>query len=249
MSWNPFKKMEIPEPTGGEDPYASPSEEDPFASPSKESSDPFTGSHSYDSKEDPFASNKQDDSFASPLDSNDVGQPGSSQPPPDKSRRPFGLPPPNPTPQLPSSAAKQSSGEQSVVKTFPLCGFVGGMNFLKGGQLGAGFGLVIGAYEGGTAGLWREPTRLLGFMGGRMMTNAFQFGAFLGVFSGVKCSCEVARGGTQDAFNAGVGGAVAGSLSSLRTRNPMIIAPAALFGGVLMMVLETIQGPEGGKHF
>ena len=68
------------------------------------------------------------------------------------------------------------------------------------------------------------------------------FGGFLGVYSGTKCSMVVARGGTQDSFNAGVAGALAGCMGSLRTRNPTVIGTSAAISGCLMMVIESIQG-------
>ena len=68
------------------------------------------------------------------------------------------------------------------------------------------------------------------------------FGGFLGVYSGVKCSLVVARGGTGDVLNAGVAGALAGRIGTLRTRNPAVIAGSAALSGGLMMVIEGIQG-------
>jgi hypothetical protein len=236
MSWNPFKKMELPaKPESKDDPFASSSDEDPFAT---EDSDPFESSRpGSDTKNDDPFENEYEGSFP---DSNP------EEKPPQPTGRPAGLPPPDPTPKLPPGVVSKKDLKailNSEVKTYPVCALAGGVNFLKGAQLGAGMGLLFGAYEGANAGLWREPTRFLGFIGGKSIGNALSFGSFLGVYSGMKCSCEVSRGGTKDVYNAGVAGAVAGSLSSLRTRNPMLIAPSAAFGGVLMMVIEGIQGP------
>ena len=69
----------------------------------------------------------------------------------------------------------------------------------------------------------------------------FSFAGYLGVYGGTKCSMIVARG-KRDVWNAGAAGAVAGSLSVLRTRNPTAIAASAFVGGGIMMVLEGLGG-------
>jgi len=68
------------------------------------------------------------------------------------------------------------------------------------------------------------------------------FGGFLGAYSGIKCSLVVARGGKMDVLNAGVAGAIAGSIGTLRTRNPAMIAGSAAVTGCIMMVVEGVQG-------
>ncbi len=75
---------------------------------------------------------------------------------------------------------------------------------------------------------------------GKCMGNALSFGGYLGAFNGVKCSMVVARGGKKDLLNTATGGAVAGSLSTLRTRNPAVIAGSAALGAGLMVVLESL---------
>jgi hypothetical protein len=52
----------------------------------------------------------------------------------------------------------------------------------------------------------------------------------------------VARGGKQDLLNSGVAGALAGSIGSLRTRNPAMIGGSAALSGCLMMVIDGLQG-------
>lgn len=78
-----------------------------------------------------------------------------------------------------------------------------------------------------------------------MVFRACSFGGFLGAYSGVKCSLAVARGGKQDLLNSGLAGALAGSIGSLRTRNPAMIGGAAALSGCLMMVIDGLQGGTG----
>ena len=58
----------------------------------------------------------------------------------------------------------------------------------------------------------------------------------------------VARGGKQDLLNSGVAGALAGSIGSLRTRNPAMIGGSAALSGCLMMVIDGLQGGASQVH-
>ncbi len=116
---------------------------------------------------------------------------------------------------------------------------MGGVNFMRGGQLGFGFGAVYGIWEGVQTGLWREPMLCGSMIMSRAVTQGVSFAGYLGVYNGVKCSMTVYRG-KNDVINAGVGGACAGSLGALRTRNPAMIVGSAFVGGGIMMVVESL---------
>jgi hypothetical protein len=55
-----------------------------------------------------------------------------------------------------------------------VCGLVCAGNFLRGGQLGLGFGLVFGGFEAMQAGMWREPKLLIGHVAGKSLGNALR---------------------------------------------------------------------------
>ena len=54
----------------------------------------------------------------------------------------------------------------TVQAKYTTCAAVGLVNFLRGGQLGLGFGLVFGTYESVQSGLWREPRLMFGAVAG-----------------------------------------------------------------------------------
>ena len=154
-------------------------------------------------------------------------------------------------PQLsPSPRVLTKEEMQQVLRTqvgpYTSCAITGVASFIRGGQLGMGFGFVMGAYEGFQLGLWREPHRLASLLGGKSFGQGITFATYLGSYAGVKCFTAAARGGVDDALNAGVGGAVAGSLGALRTRNPQAIIGASVMGGAMMMVIEGVMG--GGNQ-
>ena len=63
---------------------------------------------------------------------------------------------------------------QAVELSYPVCGLVGVGNFLRGGQLGLGFGLVFGGFEAVQTGMWREPKLMVGHVAGKSIGNAIR---------------------------------------------------------------------------
>lgn len=152
-------------------------------------------------------------------------------------------------PQPPQASSREAEALlKRQVGPYTLCFGSGVASFVRGGMLGSGIGLVTGLYEGFQLGLWREPPRLLGLVGGRTATQGLQFGGYLGVYQGTKCTMAAARG-SDDVINAGFGGCAAGAMGALRTRHPPSIAMGAIFGGAMMMVLESLgHGGSGDQQ-
>lgn len=111
---------------------------------------------------------------------------------------------------------------------------------IRGAELGAGFGVVFGVMEVFQSGTWREPALGARVVAARSFGNALNFGGYLGAYHGAKCSIGVARG-VDDIFNSGFAGAVAGTLSTIRTRNPAVIAGSAFVGAGMMMVIDGLS--------
>lgn len=230
MSWFGSSKKDKAEPDdtyADVDPYASREEtpdDDPFAVKSTDDGDPFAAQDPRDAFEFPGERGRDQHQQQQRLLN---GRGGAAPLPPQ---------PPQP-PQVSSREA------EALLKTqmgpYTLCFASGVASFVRGGVLGSGIGLVTGLYEGFQLGLWREPPRLLGLVGGRTAAQGLQFGGYLGVYQGTKCTVAAARG-SDDVLNAGFGGCAAGAMGALRTRHPPSIAMGAFFGGAMMMVVESL---------
>ena len=85
-----------------------------------------------------------------------------------------GLPPPDSTPKFQQVPPEGDPKTKSRALSYPICGVVGISNFLRGGQLGAGFGLVYGCFEAVQSGMWREPRLFAGHVAGRSLGNALR---------------------------------------------------------------------------
>jgi hypothetical protein len=70
-------------------------------------------------------------------------------------------------------------------------------------------------------------------------TSAMSFSLWLGTFSGAKCTCAVMRG-KKDVVNSFVGGAMAGVVASLRSRNPRAILVTSAVSGILASVIDSL---------
>ena len=124
------------------------------------------------------------------------------------------------------------------------CTILGIGNFVQGGVVGGAVGSIHAIADGFTTGIRHDP----GF--GRYVvqagvSSAASFGVWLGVFTSSKCVLKLSRG-KSDLFNSFWAGTSAGMASSLRTRNPRIIAVSGLASGVLMTALDAFGGTT--KH-
>mmetsp|Transcript_42902 Transcript_42902/g.97040 ORF Transcript_42902/g.97040 Transcript_42902/m.97040 type:complete len:134 (-) Transcript_42902:189-590(-) len=73
---------------------------------------------------------------------------------------------------------------------------------------------------------------------------ALGFSAFLGIYNLVSCNFETIRG-RKDPFNNFMGGAAAGALFGLSSKNPRTIAATAIGTGVMTSAVTMLQlGPE-----
>jgi hypothetical protein len=144
----------------------------------------------------------------------------------------------------PAVEAQPPGAKRKVKPSLPLCGVVGAANFVQGGIIGAGFGLVMGGYQGYEAGLRAQSLRA--YTWGRVKSSAFSFAAWLGAYRGVKCSMMVLRG-KRDWVNGAVAGGVAGMLPAIPTRDPRLIGISFLSSAALMGLLEGLETVVTGK--
>lgn len=131
--------------------------------------------------------------------------------------------------------AIESLGNLAYVGCAQLAVFSGIQGIILGGVLGA----VQTGFAGAAQGMFRQP----GF--GRFVfqqakLQGKQFGVWLACFSGMKCSLTLARGGVQDIVTVFGSGFVAGSVSTLYSRNPPLIAMNGLGSGIIVSVLHLV---------
>mmetsp|Transcript_49350 Transcript_49350/g.99363 ORF Transcript_49350/g.99363 Transcript_49350/m.99363 type:complete len:152 (+) Transcript_49350:128-583(+) len=86
-----------------------------------------------------------------------------------------------------------------------------------------------------------SPVRRLFTVAQSMGRSALGFALFLSVYNGTSCTFERLRGGRKDPLNAFGGGAAAGALAGLSTRNPRSIGATALGTGLLTGAVAAIQ--------
>lgn len=119
------------------------------------------------------------------------------------------------------------------------CAQIAVMSGIQGVILGSVLGAVQTGFSGAAQGLFRQP----GF--GRFVfqqakLQGKQFGIWLTCFTGMKCTLTFARGGKQDILTVFGSGFFAGSLSTLYSRNPPLIAMNGLGSGVIVSVLHLV---------
>jgi hypothetical protein len=141
----------------------------------------------------------------------------------------------------PSSLTDSRSTKlKPVISPSVLCTAIGVANFIQGGILGGVIGTFHASIDGFSNGYSRQP----GF--GRFLfssgvSSAASFGGWLGAYTSVKCYMKSTRA-KDDFLNSFGGGFAAGMVGTLRSRNPRIMIISGLGSGVLMSILDSIQG-------
>ena len=110
---------------------------------------------------------------------------------------------------------------------------------IQGLLLGSAIGAVQTGFAGAAQGMIRQPG-FGGFVWQQAKSQGKQFGIWLSCFTGMKCTLTFARGGKQDIFNVFGSGMFAGSVATLSSRNPPLIALNGLGSAVIVSVLHLV---------
>lgn len=118
-----------------------------------------------------------------------------------------------------------------------ICPIVGAADMIRGAILGGIFGALGGVASGYGGGLRGPFLRQHVMIAAR--SSSLSFSLWLGTFTGVKCVCAVSRG-KKDIGNSFIGGAAAGMVAAIRTRNPRMMLMTSAMSGVLASVIDSL---------
>lgn len=123
------------------------------------------------------------------------------------------------------------------------CAVITGREFVTGSILGAGIGLISGLQNGYATQTLRDPN-FLRILRGVTLSNGLSIGISLAMWKGATCASLGIRK-KEDIFNDMFGGAIAGAVFSLPSRNPRHILVSSLSYATLSCCFAAVTGKGG----
>jgi hypothetical protein len=136
-------------------------------------------------------------------------------------------------PSVPSTR-RGAGGGIDYSKLALTCGIYGTANLVQGALVGSAFGALQAAVMKISGGLDVSAFTVV-------KNSGIQFGAWLGVYSTMKCTLRLSRN-KEDLLNTFGSGFVAGCVTNLRLRKPALIVIQGAVSGTVVTMVETFMG-------